>query len=254
MKVHAPAAKAAKASAERVCVFFQSARGCLKGKACNFKHSEKGEVMHGECFVFERTGGCKYGEKCKFKHVEGEGKRRKKNEETKTCFNCREKGHVAAECEKECAKCGGDHPVTSCEVIEEEGREKAKEQGRKGKGKKERGKKDESRSESEEEEEEEEEEEGEKKKKKDTRKAMSLLNKRRYGLSAQKKMPGADSESESEEERLGRAYLLKEVSNPVKKGVVEEEFEINLRAAQRFCDQLLDTSDSDEDEMEKEKV
>ena len=34
-KVHA---KAAKAGAERVCVFFQSARGCLKGKACNFKH------------------------------------------------------------------------------------------------------------------------------------------------------------------------------------------------------------------------
>ena len=140
--------------------------------------------------------------------------------------------------------------MTSCEVIEEEGRGKVKEQGRKGKGKKERGKKDESHSESVEEEE----EEGakKKKKKKDASKAMSLLNKRRYGLSAQKKTPGADSESESEEERPGRAYMLKEVSTPVTKGV-EKEFEVNLRAAQRFCDQLLDTSDSDEDEMEKEK-
>ena len=91
-----------------------------------------------------------------------------------------------------------------------------------------------------------------KKKKRDMRKAMSLLHKRRYGLSAKKKTQGADSESESEEERPGRAYMLKEVCTPVKKEV-EEEFEVNMRAAQRFCNQLLDPSDSDEDEIEKEK-
>ena len=94
---------------------------CKKGGECQYLHLN--DKLKGICFLFSKEGDCKFGSKCKFSHSgekgrgggsakENEGNKRSpkgkggkgKDPKTKTCFNCKGKGHYASNCKKAVSK------------------------------------------------------------------------------------------------------------------------------------------------------